>query len=78
MEALAPTVTLPLESTVTFVYVPAVTPEAANVNPVLVPVVPVPVTSPVKVSDPDIAAVVTEVIRPLESTVTTGTRVVDP
>jgi hypothetical protein len=76
--ALAPTVTLPLESTVTLVYVPAVTPELANVSCVLVPVVPVPVTSPVKVNAPDIEAVDTEVIRPLESTVTTGTRVEDP
>jgi hypothetical protein len=56
---------------VTFVYVPADTPLLANVNAVLDPVDPVPVTSPVNVKDPDgmlTATLLTEVSLPLAST----------
>ena len=57
---------------------PAVTPEDARVNAVEVPVVPDPVTSPVKVKAPEIVAVDAAVIRPCASIVKTGTAVEEP
>jgi len=59
-------------------YVLEITPVLANVNAVDEPVLPFPVTSPVKFNDPEIAVVVIVVILPFASTVTTGNAVEEP
>ena len=55
-----------------------VTAPALIVNAVEPPVLPVPVTSPVNVNEPEIATVETAVTKPFALTVTTGIAVAEP